>query len=137
MQPGERRFAERLESHLEDDYLCWYDIGIGNNYLHPDFTLLHPGRGLLILEVKDWNHSGGGQGILHHPHRAWIKGATQPTGTGPPIRPPDREPAGERSAAHPSARQPSGQAVVPLGLRCGVHQSVTKADPSPGHRPDH
>ncbi|MEE2730753.1 MAG: 3'-5' exonuclease [Pseudomonadota bacterium] len=54
MQPGERRFAERLESHLEDDYLCWYDIGIGNNYLHPDFTLLHPGRGLLILEVKDW-----------------------------------------------------------------------------------
>lgn len=54
MQPGERRLAERLESHLEDDYLCWYDVGIGNNYLHPDFTLLHPGRGLLILEVKDW-----------------------------------------------------------------------------------
>ncbi|MCP5014275.1 MAG: AAA family ATPase [Ketobacter sp.] len=54
MQPGERRFAERLESHLEDDYLCWYDVGIGQNYLHPDFTLLHPGRGLLILEVKDW-----------------------------------------------------------------------------------
>ena len=54
MQAGERRFADRLEAHLEDDYLCWYDIGIGNNYLHPDFTLLHPGRGLLILEVKDW-----------------------------------------------------------------------------------
>ncbi|MGC1507354.1 DEAD/DEAH box helicase [Ketobacter sp.] len=54
MQCGERRFADRLDSHLEDDYLCWYDIGIGGKYLHPDFTLLHPGRGLLILEVKDW-----------------------------------------------------------------------------------
>ncbi|MCG8537302.1 MAG: NERD domain-containing protein [Pseudomonadales bacterium] len=54
MQAGERRFADRLDSHLEDDYLCWYDVGIGPNHLHPDFTLLHPGRGLLILEVKDW-----------------------------------------------------------------------------------
>ena len=54
MQSGERRFAERLDSHLEDDYLCWYDTGIGNKNLYPDFILLHPSRGLLILEVKDW-----------------------------------------------------------------------------------
>ena len=51
---GERRFAERLLSHLEDDYLCWYDIPIGSAKLHPDFVILHPRRGILVLEVKDW-----------------------------------------------------------------------------------
>jgi len=54
MTSGERRFAERLESHLEDDYLCWYDVPVGEKGLHPDFVVLHPRRGLLILEVKDW-----------------------------------------------------------------------------------
>jgi hypothetical protein len=54
MTPGERRFAQRLEEKLEDDYLCWYDVPIGPKQHHPDFILLHPGRGLLIVEVKDW-----------------------------------------------------------------------------------
>jgi hypothetical protein len=54
MTPGERRFAQRLESKLEDDYLCWYDVPIGQSMRHPDFVVLHPKRGLLILEVKDW-----------------------------------------------------------------------------------
>lgn len=54
MTSGERRFAERLESHLENDYLCWYDVPVGEQGLHPDFVVLHPRRGLLILEVKDW-----------------------------------------------------------------------------------
>jgi UvrD-like helicase C-terminal domain/Nuclease-related domain/AAA domain len=54
MTQGERRFAERLEQKLEDDYLGWYDVPIGPKQAHPDFVLLHPRRGLLILEVKDW-----------------------------------------------------------------------------------
>jgi hypothetical protein len=54
MTPGERRFAQRLESKLEDDYLCWYDVPIGQSMRHPDFVVLHPKRGLLVLEVKDW-----------------------------------------------------------------------------------
>lgn len=52
--PGERRFGARLRSFLEDDYLCWYDVPIGPLRQHPDFVVLHPGRGLLIFEVKDW-----------------------------------------------------------------------------------
>lgn len=55
MQTGERRFARRLESALEDDYLCWYEASVGNKNQRPDFTLLHPGRGVLVLEVKDWS----------------------------------------------------------------------------------
>lgn len=54
MTSGERRFAQRLESKLEDDYLCWYDVPVGQSMRHPDFIVLHPRRGLLILEVKDW-----------------------------------------------------------------------------------
>jgi superfamily I DNA and RNA helicase len=57
MQAGERRFAERLKTHLEEDYLCWYDLPVGGRPRYADFIILHPGRGLLILEVKDWKLS--------------------------------------------------------------------------------
>lgn len=52
---GERRFAERLDKKLRDDYLCWFNVPIGPKALQPDFMILHPSRGLLILEVKDWH----------------------------------------------------------------------------------
>jgi len=54
MTGGERRFGQRLEMKLEDDYWVWYDIPVGRGHLHPDFIVLHPLRGILILEVKDW-----------------------------------------------------------------------------------
>jgi hypothetical protein len=54
MTNGEKRLAERLEQKLEDDYLLWYDVPIGPKQTHPDFVVLHPRRGLLILETKDW-----------------------------------------------------------------------------------
>lgn len=54
MTSGERRLAERLEQKLDDDYLMWYDVPVGPKQSHPDFVILHPRRGLLILEAKDW-----------------------------------------------------------------------------------
>lgn len=54
MTPGERRLAERLEQKLDDDYLIWYDVPVGPKQSHPDFVILHPRRGLLIVETKDW-----------------------------------------------------------------------------------
>ncbi len=54
MTSGEKRLAERLEQKLEDDYLCWYDVPVGPKQLHPDFVIVHPQRGFLVLEVKDW-----------------------------------------------------------------------------------
>lgn len=54
MQAGEKRFAKRLGSHLEDDYLCWYESAVGVRPRYTDFVILHPLRGLLLLEVKDW-----------------------------------------------------------------------------------
>jgi hypothetical protein len=41
MTSGEKRFANRLEDKLEDDYLCWYDVSIGERTQHPDFVVFH------------------------------------------------------------------------------------------------
>jgi UvrD-like helicase C-terminal domain/Nuclease-related domain/AAA domain len=54
MTSGERRTAERLEQKLDDDYLLWYDVAVGPKYQHPDFVVMHPRRGILVLEVKDY-----------------------------------------------------------------------------------
>jgi len=54
MTSGERRLAERLEQMLDDDYRLWYDVPVGPQQTHPDFVLIHPRRGILILEAKDW-----------------------------------------------------------------------------------
>ncbi|TWO71123.1 AAA family ATPase [Caenimonas sedimenti] len=52
---GERRLAERLEQKLDDDYLLWHNVPIGPKQTHPDFVIIHPRRGALILETKDWH----------------------------------------------------------------------------------
>ncbi|MCM2332127.1 MAG: ATP-binding domain-containing protein [Pseudomonas sagittaria] len=54
MTSGERRLADALATLLEDDYLVWYDIPVAKRRRYPDFIVLHPARGLLFLEVKDW-----------------------------------------------------------------------------------
>ncbi len=57
MTSGERRLAERLEAKLDEDYLLWYDVPMGPRNAHPDFCVMHPRRGILVLEVKDWRLS--------------------------------------------------------------------------------
>ena len=51
---GERRLLHQLKRCLEDDYLVWHDIAIGPRARQPDFLVLSPRWGLLLLEVKDW-----------------------------------------------------------------------------------
>ncbi|UWF50122.1 NERD domain-containing protein/DEAD/DEAH box helicase [Pseudomonas sp. N3-W] len=51
---GERRLAERLEKKLSDNWLCWFNVPVGPKGLRPDFVVMHPQRGILVLEVKDW-----------------------------------------------------------------------------------
>ncbi len=54
MTGGERWLAERLEQTLDAECWLWYDVPVGPRQSRPDFVLLHPRRGLLILESKDW-----------------------------------------------------------------------------------
>lgn len=51
---GELRLAERLDKSLNSQYLCWFNVPVGPKALQPDFIILHPTHGLLVLEVKDW-----------------------------------------------------------------------------------
>lgn len=55
MTSGEKRLAERLQQKLEDDYLLWWDVPVGPMQTRPDFIVIHPRRGALILETKDWH----------------------------------------------------------------------------------
>ncbi|MEN9437568.1 MAG: hypothetical protein RIR09_2223, partial [Pseudomonadota bacterium] len=68
MTSGERRLAERLEQKLDDDYWLWYDVPMGPRNTHPDFCVMHPRRGILVLEVKDWKT---GSTILRADKQNW------------------------------------------------------------------
>ncbi|MFM2330457.1 MAG: hypothetical protein RLZZ494_2560, partial [Pseudomonadota bacterium] len=52
--PGERRTLHQLKRCLSDDYLVWHNIPIGPRARQPDFVVLSPRQGVLLLEVKDW-----------------------------------------------------------------------------------
>lgn len=54
---GESKVLDALVRHLPDDYIVWHDIPLMGSGRQPDFVLLHPQQGLLILEVKDWKLS--------------------------------------------------------------------------------
>lgn len=52
---GERAVLHQLKRCLSDDYMVWHDVPIGPKARQPDFVILSPRRGLLILEVKHWS----------------------------------------------------------------------------------
>lgn len=49
---GEKTLYYTLRDNLPDDYLVWYEPRV--NTLYPDFIILSPTLGLLIIEVKGW-----------------------------------------------------------------------------------
>jgi len=51
---GERQTLHQLKRCLSDDYMVWHNVPIGPQARQPDFVVLSPRRGLLILEVKHW-----------------------------------------------------------------------------------
>lgn len=50
--PGEKRVFKILKELLPDDYIVWFDLRVSKR--HPDFIILGPDLGLVVLEVKDW-----------------------------------------------------------------------------------
>jgi hypothetical protein len=51
---AERRLLRQLRRSLDDDYLIWFATPIGPEQCRPDFIILSPRWGLLLLEVRDW-----------------------------------------------------------------------------------
>lgn len=56
--PGESRVFDAFGKHLSKHWYIWFDLGLGNTEIYPDFTLVHPQHGLLVLEVKDTRFDG-------------------------------------------------------------------------------
>jgi hypothetical protein len=54
---GEKSVLDALARYLEDDYAVWHNIPILGSGREPDFVILHPQRGVLVLEVKGWRRS--------------------------------------------------------------------------------
>ena len=50
---GEKRLYKILRDELPDDCYAWYEPRV--NRLYPDFIILSPTLGLLVLEVKGWS----------------------------------------------------------------------------------
>ncbi|KOR27686.1 hypothetical protein TI03_06350, partial [Achromatium sp. WMS1] len=67
---GEKRLFDMLQN-LPDDYLVYYEPIIANRY--PDFVLICPDLGVLIIEEKGWKHgqliAGDNQTITISDHR--------------------------------------------------------------------
>jgi len=51
---GERRVLHQIKRCLDDDCLVWHNVPIGPRARQPDFVVLGPRLGILLLEVKDW-----------------------------------------------------------------------------------
>lgn len=52
---GERKVAAFLKEYLDDGCVVWCNVPLGNKRLYADFLILIPNKGLLCLEVKDWD----------------------------------------------------------------------------------
>lgn len=67
---GERVLFQTLKEFLDDDYIVYYEPDI--NGKRPDFLIIGPYLGLLVLEVKDYTLK-----TLHHlNHDEWVINST-------------------------------------------------------------
>lgn len=70
--PGERAVLAILRK-LDDDCLVYFEPGIANR--RPDFVVIMPGVGLLVIEVKDWEAASLCEAS---PHQVTLAGAHGP-----------------------------------------------------------
>lgn len=54
---GERNVLHQLKRCLSDDYMVWHNVPLGPKARQPDFVILSPRQGILLLEVKHWKRT--------------------------------------------------------------------------------
>ena len=55
---GEKIFFDAIKEKLPVRWYAWFNMGIHNKEIYPDFIILDPEIGILTLEVKDWSIDG-------------------------------------------------------------------------------
>ncbi|MGR6774330.1 3'-5' exonuclease [Sphaerotilus sulfidivorans] len=80
---GERRVLDQLRQCLDNQHIVWHDLPVGEAARQPDFIVLGPGLGLLLLEVKDWKLATIRQAT---PDRVELATASGPVMTAHPLR---------------------------------------------------
>jgi hypothetical protein len=58
---GERKLFDILKKQLPDDCIVRREMMVGMKDQKPDFTIIDPNRGVVIIEVKDWGVDHIGQ----------------------------------------------------------------------------
>ncbi len=54
---GERKLFDLFRTTLPDSCVVRYEMLLGERHYRPDYTLVDPRRGILVIEVKDWGIS--------------------------------------------------------------------------------
>jgi len=72
LNEGEWRVFRFLDEFLEPEWEIYVQPAL--NGLSPDFVVLHPGRGIAVIEVKDWDFSAVSYRIDHSRERPVLKG---------------------------------------------------------------
>ena len=54
--PGEKRVYHLLRQQLPPGYIAWYELTLSfrRESRYPDFIIMGPEQGIIVLEVKDW-----------------------------------------------------------------------------------
>ncbi|RLC85707.1 MAG: hypothetical protein DRI37_07720, partial [Chloroflexi bacterium] len=54
--PGEKKVYRLLRQQLPSGYIAWYELTLSfrADSRYPDFVIIGPDQGILVLEVKDW-----------------------------------------------------------------------------------
>ena len=120
---GELRLAERLKDFLEENAVVWHNLPVGPRSRHPDFIIVHPANGLLVLEVKDWRLeliASADKTKVELLTSRWHRAGEQSSGAGSQIYVRGRAHAGARWAVVVSSRSSlQGPTHSSVRLRAG------------------
>jgi hypothetical protein len=126
---GEKRLFKVLQAKLPDNFTVWYEPRLQKN-LYPDFVILSPSFGLLILEVKGW-YAGKVEEAGERFFKVWNKYGVLESHKAPLRQAHDYyRAAADRFKGYPVLRHPEGdyegRLVFPVGTGA-VMSNMTEA----------
>jgi hypothetical protein len=129
---GEKRLFNVLKAKLPDDFIVWYEPRLQGN-LYPDFSILSPTFGLLIIEVKGW-YGGSIEEAGEHFFKVKGKDGVVESHSSP-LRQAQNYycEAAERFRSYPILRQPDGHYQGKLAFPVGIGAIMSNITETQAH----